>query len=223
MPDTDITIDAEFKKIVQASVGEIFLDDVLVYKVTNNAMNGTGTVMCVGFVGIAFDPSNPPPVDQIYAKAVIPAVVECCAITYKVTAIANNAFKEDRYLKTVIIGSNVAVIGSNAFNGCSVLTTVSGGAGVKTIGANAFANCPNLSAFTITSKVLAKIGATCFTGDKKLKMLYFKNTTKLTKGGVKKSLKGSSVKTVKVKKSKVKKYKKFFTKKNCGRKVKVKK
>ena len=34
---------------------------------------------------------------------------------------------------------------------------------------------------------------------------------------------GSSVKTVKVKKSKVKKYKKYFTKKNCGRKVKVKK
>ena len=71
--------------------------------------------------------------------------------------------------------------------------------------------------------MLAKIGATCFTGDTKLKTLNFKYTTKLSKKGVKKSLKGSSVKTVKVKKSKVKKYKKFFTKKNCGKKVKVKK
>ena len=50
-----------------------------------------------------------------------------------------------------------------------------------------------------------------------------KKTTKLTKSGVKNSLKGSSVKTVKVKKSKVKKYKKIFKKKNCGKKVKVKK
>ena len=42
-------------------------------------------------------------------------------------------------------------------------------------------------------------------------------------GGVKNSLKGSSVKTVKVKKKKVRKYKKFFKKKNSGKSVKVKK
>ena len=48
-------------------------------------------------------------------------------------------------------------------------------------------------------------------------------TEKLTKAGVKGSLKGSFVKTVKVKKSKIKKYKKFFKKKNCGKKVTVKK
>ena len=71
--------------------------------------------------------------------------------------------------------------------------------------------------------MLSKIGTYAFTKDSKLKTLYIKNTTKLTKKGVKKSLKGSSVKKVKVKKSKVKKYKKYFTKKNCGRKVKVKK
>ena len=223
MPDKNITIEPEFNKIVQANIGDIFLDDVLIYAVTNNAMNGTGTVICRGFVGIAFDPLNPPPFDQIYASAEIPAVLERCGITYKVTAIANNAFKDDKYLKKVIIGSNVTVIGSNAFYGCKNLTSVSGGARVKTIGANAFAKCPKLSSFTITSKVLAKIGATCFTGDTKLKTLNFKYTTKLSKKGVKKSLKGSSVKTVKVKKSKVKKYKKFFTKKNCGKKVKVKK
>ena len=70
---------------------------------------------------------------------------------------------------------------------------------------------------------MAKIGTKAFYKDGKLKTLNMNNTTKLTKKGVKKSLKGSSVKTVKVKKSKVKKYKKYFTKKNCGRKVKVKK
>ena len=86
-----------------------------------------------------------------------------------------------------------------------------------------FAYCSKLSSFTITSKVLKKIGNYAFNKDKKLKTVYIKNTTKLTKSGVKKSLKGSSVKTVKVKKSKVKKYKKYFKKSNSGRKVKVKK
>ncbi len=62
-----------------------------------------------------------------------------------------------------------------------------------------------------------------FNKDKKLKTIYIKNTVKLTKAGVKKSLKGASVKKVKVKKSKVKAYKKIFKKKNSGRSVKVKK
>ena len=75
----------------------------------------------------------------------------------------------------------------------------------------------------ITSNMFSKIGPFSFSGDKALKTLYLKKTTKLTKSGVKKSLKGSSVKTVKVKKSKIKKYKKYFKKSNSGKKVKVKK
>ena len=59
--------------------------------------------------------------------------------------------------------------------------------------------------------------------DSKLKTLNIKKTKKLSKSGVKNSLKGSSVKTVKVKKSKIRKYKKYFKKSNSGRKVKVKK
>ena len=53
--------------------------------------------------------------------------------------------------------------------------------------------------------------------------LNLKKTTKLTKSGVKNSLKESSVKTVMVKKTKVRKYNKIFKKKNSGKKVKVKK
>ena len=115
------------------------------------------------------------------------------------------------------------VIDSYAFYGCSNLVKVTGGKVLKTIGTKAFAYCSKLKSFSISSAVLNKIGAYAFQKDKKLKTVYIKYTTKLTKSGVKKSLKSSSVKTVKVKKSKVKKYKKYFTKKNCGRKVKVKK
>ena len=48
-------------------------------------------------------------------------------------------------------------------------------------------------------------------------------STKLTKSTVKNCFKGSKVKTVKVPKAKYKAYKKIFTKKNCGKTVKVKK
>ena len=123
----------------------------------------------------------------------------------------------------MVIGSNVVIIDDNAFQGCSNLVKVTGGAKLKTIGTKAFISCPKLKSFTITSKVLWKIGPYAFYGDKSLKTIYIKNTVKLTKSGVKRSLKGSKVKTVKVKKSKIRKYRKLFKKSNSGRKVKVKK
>lgn len=103
------------------------------------------------------------------------------------------------------------------------MVKVYGGKALQTINASTFAYCSRLKSFSIASPVLKKIGPNTFYKDKKLKTIYIQKTTRLTKAGVKKSLKGSSVKTVKVKKSKVKKYKKYFKKKNSGRKVKVKK
>jgi len=221
MPDENVTVEPFFTQIVQANVGDTDYDlnGILVFKITNNAINGTGTVMCQGVMGVAgIDPSV-----NYYEKIVIPATVELRGVVYKITAIDAKAFYRLTDMKYLTIGSNVVTIGNNAFDGCTGLVKVSGGSKVKTIGANAFAGCTKLSSFTITSKYLSKIGTYAFNKDSKLKTLYFKYTTKLTKKGVKKSLKGSKVKTVKVKKSKVKKYKKYFTKKNCGRKVKVKK
>ena len=225
MPGEDVTIVPAFNKLVQAQVGDRKIDyhGILVYTVTNNAMNGAGTVRCDGVMMLAVPVGSEYILYDIYKTIVIPATVTLEGITYKVTSIESNAFKDFIYMKNLTIGSNVSVIGNNAFYGCTTLTSVNGGSGLKTIGANAFARCPKLSSFKIYSKCLAKIGTYAFNKDSKLKTLYIKNTSKLTKKGVKKSLKGSKVKTVKVKKSKVKKYKKYFTKKNCGRKVKVKK
>ena len=157
------------------------------------------------------------------ASVKIPDVVEDNGVKYRVSRIASPAFKNHTALKSVVVGANVTTIDNQAFQGCTNLVSVTGGAKLVTIGARAFEKCPKLKSFNISSKSLKKIGNYAFSGDKTLKTLTLKKTTKLTKSGVKKSLKGSSVKTVKVKKSKVKKYKKIFTKKNCGRKVKVKK
>ena len=92
----------------------------------------------------------------------------------------------------------------------------------------------NKVSFTLPATVKIKgktfnvtgINARAFKG-KKAKTLIVR-TKKLTKGSVRSSLKSSKVKTIKVKVGKkkenrkyVKKYKKIFTKKNCGKKVRV--
>lgn len=182
----------------------------ITYLVTYAATNGTGTVSVIGFK----DPAE---------NVVIPDTVEIKENIYIVNRIVSKAFYNDKTIRTLFIGANIVSIDSYAFQGCTNLTRVSGGSKLKTIGSRAFANCPNLKSFTVNSKVLAKIGTYAFQGDRRLKTVYIKNTTKLTKSGVKKSLKGSKVKTVKVKKSKVRKYRKYFKKSNSGRRVKVKK
>ena len=173
------------------------------------AIDGTGTVVITGI--------NPDA-----EKVVIPNVIVYKKVSYRVVRIDPSLYSLNK-LKTLVIGSNVTSISDKAFANCPELESVTGGLKLTSIGSRAFENCPKLKVFSITSKSLKKIGAFAFSGDAALTTLQFKKTTKLTKSGVKNSLKGSSVKTVKVKKSKVKKFKKFFTKKNCGKKVTVKK
>lgn len=188
----------------------IFLGD-FAYAVLFPAIDGTGTVALVGY-------------NYTLEKIVIPSEINNLGVKYKVIRITPNGAGDPSYskLKTLVIGANVQTIDDKAFAGCKELVSVTGGAGLKSVGTRAFANCPKLKVFNITSKALWKIGPFAFALDKNLKTLQIKKTTKLTKSGVKNSLKGSSVKTVKVKKSKVKKYKKIFKKKNCGKRVKIK-
>jgi hypothetical protein len=192
--------------------GQDFSDEQSVYyRIINPEINGTGTVMLYT-------------IPYSIEKVVIPSVVTGPeGVKYKVIKIDPWAFRYHQNIKSVVIGSNITSIRDNAFENCINLVSVTGGAGLRSIGTRAFKGCTKLKTVIITSKVLWKIGPYAFQGDKYLKTIYIKNTTKLAKSGVKNSLKSSSVKTVKVKKSKLKKYKKFFKKKNCGKKVKVKK
>ena len=193
-----------------AALGEIYESGDYKYQVTNPNIDGTGTVTLIGVVNAT-------------SAVSIPSTVEIKLGTYKVNRIGPKAFYGNKTIKTLSIGANVTIIDASAFYGCSNMTKVTGGKALKTIGSSAFAKCSKLKTFSIESPVLSRIGTYAFNKDKKLKTLNIKSTTKLTKSGVKKSLKGSKVKTVKVKKSKVKTYKKYFKKSNSGRKVKVKK
>jgi hypothetical protein len=54
----------------------------------------------------------------------LPKTVKVGGVTYKVTAIADNAFKNCKNLKTVTISSNIVTIGKNVFSGDKKLKTI---------------------------------------------------------------------------------------------------
>ena len=73
------------------------------------------------------------------AKFVIPAAIKSRNYTFKVTSIANKAFKGDKKLKKVVIGKNVQVIGKRAFSGAKNLKTITiKSKSLKSVGKNAF-------------------------------------------------------------------------------------
>jgi len=194
------------------SVGTSASDDggIATYKVTVSDVN-SGTVTYVA------------PKNKKAATVTIPTNVTIKGITYKVTAIQKNAFKNNKYLKKITIGDNIITIGDNAFYGCKKLKTVKFGRNVEVIGNKAFYKCTSLSSVTIPSKV-KKIGKSAFEGCKKLKKITFK--TKLLKSSTvgKNAFKGIYAKTtVKVPKKKFKAYKSMLLKKGIGKKAKFKK
>ena len=167
------------------------------------------------------------PNKKTYTKAKIPNTIKYEGVTYKVTAIANNAFKGNKKLKSVAIGSNVKTIGTKAFYGCTKLTAVTIGSKVTTIGNSAFQSCTALKSITIPKNV-SKIGSKAFYGCKKLTKMTIK-TSKLTEKKVGKQaftkMGSSNYKktTVKVPKKKLKAYKKMLQKRGLSKKAKVKK
>ena len=157
------------------------------YKVTTSDLT-KGTVTYVA------------PTDAKATTVTIPATVVIDGVTYKVTAIEKNAFKNNKYIKKVIIGNNIITIGDNAFYGCKKLKTVTIGKSVTKIGSKAFYGCSKIKTLTIKSTKLTtkKIGSKAFT----------KTPKKMT---------------VKVPKSKLKSYKKLLKAKGVNSRAKIKK
>lgn len=182
---------------------ETFVDDnsKAEYEITNS--NGNETT-------VTYVKSN----DAGTTTLLIPESVVIDGKTYKVTSIANNAFRGCTNLKTVVIGKNVKTIGKNAFYGCKKLKTVKMGSNVVTIGDKAFYKCTSLAAITIPSKV-KKIGKSAFEACKSLKSITIKSKLlKKSKVG-KKAFKGIKKKaTIKVPTKKYKTYKNIL--KRCG-------
>ena len=92
------------------------------------------------------------------ASVTIPDTVTIDKVTYKVTSIAANAFKNNKKLKKVVIGKNVTKIGKKAFYGCSKLKNIT----VKTtkltkknVGSQAFKGIYKKAAFKVPKKKIS--------------------------------------------------------------------
>lgn len=95
------------------------------YKVTKSASkNGT-----VEFAKVSKSTNN----------ITIPDTVSVNGVTYKVTSISKNAFKNNKRLKKVTIGKNITKINANTFYGCKNLKTITiKSTSLKSVGKNAF-------------------------------------------------------------------------------------
>ena len=159
------------------------------------------------------------PAKKSVATIVIPTTVKIDGITYKVTAIAEGAFKNCKKLKKVSIGNNVKTIGVSAFSGCEKLKTVVIGKNVTIINAKAFYKCIALTQIIIPSKV-THIDEETFSGCKKLSKVTIKGA--LLENIGENVFKGISKKAIiKCPKQQLKKYKKLF-KSNTGYKKTMK-
>lgn len=120
MPAHDVEVMGTFIQV------EFVIDDVT-YEIS-----GEGTVTIKGS-------------DQ-KGEVTIDATVVINGQTYRVTAIADNAFKENQSITSVTIPEGITTIGDNAFNGCINLIVINIGKDVQSIGNKAFANVGTASA-----------------------------------------------------------------------------
>ena len=82
--------------------------------------------------------------------------------SFKVTSVAPSVFKNNKKIKSVVIGKNVTKIGKDAFSGCTGLKKLTLGASVKTIDKNSFRNCKKLSSIVVNGKAIKTIKSGAF-------------------------------------------------------------
>ena len=94
---------------------------------------------------------------------VIPATVTHNNVTYNVTSIGDDAFRECTSLTSVTIPDGVTSIGQYAFYHCYRLTSITIPNGVTSISNNVFDRCSGLTSITIPNSV-TRIGGHAFWG-----------------------------------------------------------
>ena len=116
--------------------------------------------------------------------------------TYNITAIANKALYNNKYVTQITVGNKVKTIGASSFANCKKLKSVTFGTVVTTIGGSAMKNDSKLTSVVIKSTKLKTVKSNAFKGiSKKAK--------------------------IKVPSSKLKSYKKLLKNKGQSSKVKI--
>ena len=105
------------------------------------------------------------PVQQITHTLQVPETVDYEGVTYYVTEIADNAFKNNK-LPNAYIGANVGRIGAHALEGCTIMSDISIYSHVvDEIGEQAFKDCKLMQIFECYTKQPPVLGSNAFDGD----------------------------------------------------------
>lgn len=145
IPDT-VTYNGVTYKVTTVSVSSFTsTKDKAKFKVTSNK---------VGSLTVEYKA----PTNKKKTNVSIPKYVTYKGIKFKVTSVASNAFKNNKYVKKVTIPDTVTRIGAKAFSGCRKLTKVTIGKRVQTIDKYAFYGCKKLTDITIKSTKLQTVG-----------------------------------------------------------------
>ena len=125
--------------------------------------------------------------DKKVVKLSVPDTVKIYGVTYKITSVGNEAFREQPKMETAKLGKNITTVKYGAFYNCPRLYSITFGKNVKTIGKHVFCQ------------------------DKKLRTMIFEGTALQSVGAH--TIYNVSSLTIKAPSSKVKAYKKLFTNK----------
>lgn len=138
--------------------GKTYTVNNMKYKVTKVGDKRTGTV---ALMGTTYSKTA-----KSFTSLTIGSTATIGGARYKVDAINENAFRDFKYLKKVVIGNNVRMVGSSAFKGCSSLNTLCIGSGVRLIGLQAFASCKNLKSISVSTTFLtsSSVGRNALSG-----------------------------------------------------------
>ena len=85
----------------------------------------------------------------------IPSTVTVDAVTYTVTGIGENTFKNKTTITNIVIPDTVTSIGANAFNGFTKITSITIPDSVQTLGSSVFYNCTGLTTVSLPSNIRA--------------------------------------------------------------------
>ena len=112
----------------------------------------SGTVYTITKTGKNAEVEYTAPKDNAKGTVKIPSKITANGISYKVTSVADDAFRNNSDVKKIVLNSNITSIGSNAFRGCKnlkVITITSTKLTKKSISKNAFKG--------ISGKVVIKV------------------------------------------------------------------
>lgn len=113
--------------------------------------------------------------DLSLTDLVIPEDIEYNGKEYKVVGIADNAFANDRFLRSIILSHNICRIGDNAFALCYSLESIQIQSDLEVIGEFAFQHNKSLKSITIPGYI-GKIGRYAFSGCESLADIEFNGT-----------------------------------------------